>query len=822
MYVVSMRRLASLALVALFASLAHGRGARRDVDVAVPPGPPLEWIRAIPCPTPRGGPAVHTGGSLIKPGDGDTVAIRKGDNVKLPTTFGFVRILTWDLTSEVPWTPRKKKDGIATGGDIEPYPPAVNDASYWMTLAVFLRRWLHPGMTSAFEIRLHLMELGEIIRPAMSAAESEPWLKKLVEDMEKQLGPLPKDPPTAPAGATPEETMLLKFAARELSRGYPYDPELRFAPRLYVLGDDGLDLVVKCAKSNHSLLRRNAVAALGQYGLPRVPDEALKLYVDNDNDNVARARCVSILGRRYHRPAVKYFTDRLGAGKNEYFNVSVIYALGQIGDADAVTPIVGYARKFRNDPDVLWVALPALGRLRSDDAVKFLKEIRSDADRNTKSWDEEENNSRPDRPDVAGTKGQVIYQMALLALGMCDRAKNGDAKPEYVSAVLKAARAEAKPDPRIPDSLYTIGNFHPPALMLLMDALPSLGRDGMDFLEDLVRKEDPSADVALRTYGLELLPKDKAIPIAVKWTEGQNDTLRIYGLEFLDRAKAPDAEKIAASTLKRLSTTITRASTAGDKYHAVASARILGERGKGDVAILKTILERCGYLSAKAGETPPEVAAQPLIDALMESAKEGSKDLPKKVDALVDWAVEAKVNTRITKKNRADAEKYVSGLVKNLSAYKDTGNWDTMVRYTRRSVEIYVLGRQLEGDGDLDRFGSQPFEFRPVVPLAGALVMELGRTKDGKALEPLLGMLRDDRHPARAEVCLALGTLGLKEAAVDLVIALDAKDGFVRYCAYRALKAITGEDHFADWLYGDGSAIGPAIAKYQAWVNAHK
>jgi hypothetical protein len=75
---------------------------RRDVDVAIPPGTPLDWTRAIPLPTPRETPLIPTVGKLAPADPARTVATPRGFHHALPSSFGAIRILTWDLTSEVP------------------------------------------------------------------------------------------------------------------------------------------------------------------------------------------------------------------------------------------------------------------------------------------------------------------------------------------------------------------------------------------------------------------------------------------------------------------------------------------------------------------------------------------------------------------------------------------------------------------------------------------------------------------------------------------------------------------------------------------------
>ena len=101
------------------------------------------------------------------------------------------------------------------------------------------------------------------------------------------------------------------------------------------------------------------------------------------------------------------------------------------------------------------------------------------------------------------------------------------------------------------------------------------------------------------------------------------------------------------------------------------------------------------------------------------------------------------------------------------------------------------------------------------MPLLESVILELGRVKDEAAGHKLFALARLEGHPQRAIACLALGASGLKGAVLPLTEALGAGDGFVRLCAYEALKELTKEDHFADWLYGP-------LAERQAAIEAYR
>ena len=88
-------------------------------------------------------------------------------------------------------------------------------------------------------------------------------------------------------------------------------------------------------------------------------------------------------------------------------------------------------------------------------------------------------------------------------------------------------------------------------------------------------------------------------------------------------------------------------------------------------------------------------------------------------------------------------------------------------------------------------------------PLLEIACIELGRLGDPKAIETLIKILKSDASSGRAEAALALGAIAGREAIDALVAALeDPKDGWVRFCAYEALRKLSGQDHMCDWIFG--------------------
>lgn len=99
-------------------------------------------------------------------------------------------------------------------------------------------------------------------------------------------------------------------------------------------------------------------------------------------------------------------------------------------------------------------------------------------------------------------------------------------------------------------------------------------------------------------------------------------------------------------------------------------------------------------------------------------------------------------------------------------------------------------------------------------------VVELGRTGDPQGIAPLRRILEKADGPGRPEAATALGNFPVQEACDSLIWALEDDEPWVRYVAYRALRRIAGEDHFADWLLGKPEDRREAVQRWKAWRAA--
>jgi HEAT repeat protein len=99
--------------------------------------------------------------------------------------------------------------------------------------------------------------------------------------------------------------------------------------------------------------------------------------------------------------------------------------------------------------------------------------------------------------------------------------------------------------------------------------------------------------------------------------------------------------------------------------------------------------------------------------------------------------------------------------------------------------------------------------------------LALGKTGHDPAVPVLIGWLK--AGPIRGEAALALGGCAGTKAkeAVDALLQslVDPEDGWVRFCSYLALKHISKQDYFTDYIFGSPELIYAARAKYKEWFS---
>ncbi len=150
-----------------------------------------------------------------------------------------------------------------------------------------------------------------------------------------------------------------------------------------------------------------------------------------------------------------------------------------------------------------------------------------------------------------------------------------------------------------------------------------------------------------------------------------------------------------------------------------------------------------------------------------------------------------------------------------LSAFKS----DKLLEVTRACFSARAYAKR-QGNNDADITKSNISVYPPLLETA---ILELGRTGDAKAIDLFTSILKADMPNGSPEAALALGVHLNKEVVQTLIATLrDCTQGWTRFCAYRALKNLSGEDHFCDWIFGSKSVRESRIADYESWLKELK
>ncbi len=663
----------ALLLVLLFA--------RRDLDVGIPPGTPLEWNREFRQPVPTGGRGnVPTLDKKPAPNTTTSERPRANDDYIVASLYDYFRVTTVDIMAHIsvslPNTKGKvSQDDVATGGGFVMawnYPPEMPTELYWMAAMACLRQQLHPEIISWPESAAYCLELGEPAWHASTVSSGD-----LSTYLRKHLSDLPKAPPTVPKMKGAADQVIVRIAAVELSGGFPHGLDPSFSRRTLALGDDAFWPVVECARSPHTFLARNAVVVLSHYARPEAAEELIKLF-RTTQDPVIKVRALNGLVRRGGaKPLVPDLVKIAGDAKDEPMRALAIYSLGLIGDSAGLPPLKELAKRL--DDELFFTLTPALARLCDKETLLLIERAVGAKINGVDTV----NPAAPNGKD----KWRIIHQMAVIGLAMAGEQK-------FVDETLKR----------------TLDGFHPVVHFLAVEALASMG-----------------------DKGAETLRKKVIDPLA---------TEEIVRLEALRRLAA--MRKIGGPALKELALSTKGASTRGLALQQLATI---------EETITKEVCAQIiGDYAAGKGGTKPEDDFVVAVAAQI-GGRLGALKAPELIKA-VERAIVAKAFARREGKNETDITK----------------------------AEIKLHPALLE-----------------------ILLIELGRTGSATAAPVLIAMLTKPPFPqGRAEAAIALGNVGTKEG-IDVLLKVieDDPDGWVRMCGYRALKALTKQDHFCDWVFGD-------------------
>jgi HEAT repeat protein len=672
-----------------------------DIDVAVPPGTPLEWDKDLHQPVPTGwrakvpttdrAPEAGASGgnaAAAAPRKGATVATHAPLDFGVTNLYRYFGITTVDIVNhikvEAPGGGLYKEGDVATGGGSGVqwvYMPEHPTELVWTGVAGCLRSILHPELVSVPETVAYLCEVGETALPGTKCVQSP-----VGEKLKLLVTPVPEQFPPVRAGAGTFDSMVNRLVVVELTSGFPHALDPTFARRTLCLGERAYKAVLDSTRSNHTLLARNAVAILSNFKTPEAIDELRKLL--RSNDPVVRYRVLTGLGRVRDRASVPALIQGLTSA-DDVWRAACAYTLGMIGDPGAVDELMKVARSA-NDLDYLWSLLPAIARLagpKKEFEDFFTKmELAVLQGGLYKEPPTPPKNMVPPKPEPAGTKLQVVVEMCKLGLAA-------------------AGHAGARDQLKAKFQQHGVDGFYVPNQILLCNVLGRMN-DGRAILQQIVET-------------------------------AKNDRLAVQALLDL-REQAAENEWLKKQ--------------AGS--HRAAAVRALA---------LTELFER-----GEEHFVPVGGQAYVVGTALQLMGKTSTRN---KVDSAIAAATKA----------------------------HSSGMW------ARR-----------EGENILDIIKAKITICPPLLEIA---CIELGRLGDPKALETLIRILKSDATGGRAEAALALGAIAGREAIDALVAALeDPKDGWVRFCAYEALRKLSGQDHLCDWIFGQPGSRSRAVARYKDWA----
>ncbi len=782
-----------------------------DLDVAVPSGTPLEWKSALP--QRYVGP--ETPFSLTRSSDGGRYAaprvrpVVRGIGVQRPQ-----EILTLDFAGHLGLEPRdttKNPTGSATNE--RPYPPPDDVDLYWSTTVSLLQLLLHPKRVLRLEIEGRLLTLGEGALPGLEAAVSLGELADDVRALRATIGRAPPHPPDPIWVVDSMAAMMQRFVAQELCVARPYADDFEFAQRLLLLRDEIVPYVTPYLESDHSLARRNAAALLSMVDTPPAT-AALAQLLSTSKDPVVRLRAIHGLERQLARVASPALRAALAGDCDAIEAAALIRALGELGDVEAVPLLLVKEGPAAARGELLIERLAALVRIGPTpkrSAVEAFVAPWIDVGGAQAAWLDRRDPRPPepaDSPDPDDLRTRTVEQLARLVrarIAPDDSARQARA----LAPLLQAAPAGGRLDRY---SCESLGGVAPLNRFVFVDALGSLGSDGIEQLKRVVR--DVTCEPELRGEALQSLPMPDRLDVAagVALDAGIGMPLRLAALELLDSfadlRAVPAAEELGGV----VGLALRNRDDPVEHWRLLITVQALGRRNrlKSDelVALLRDATPR------------PSPSADPWLRQA-ESFVDGALRIGRKVEELRALArttllgLAPGVGFGPPALMGLDAE--VAWLVGQVDAVLDRPRSEPVRAAAIRSIasflEVFAARNSPIGSVRVDAFGQ--------VPLLETILMELARKADEPAIDALADVLRDRSHPARAIAAIALGATRRTSAAPPLLYALKDEEPFVRLCAWFGLKRLTGQEFFVDWLAGNAHDLEKGFQEWGGWLARH-
>lgn len=505
-----------------------------DTDVEVPAGLPFAWSRKLPRPavSQLGAVVVRRGAGGGQQGSVEVVGASGGGPPRPPQLAGSplaaAGVTTKDLPEHHPWvSPPRRRDSR------QPTPHF-----HWLAAAILLRPAIHPNALSPTLVAEHLIELAPpraLLRQALSRRPTAEVARAALLG----IGDPEDDEPRLEGGGNAYQQALYRLALRELIAGHPHDPGAPWAQPLLALGLEGLPPVLDASRSRHVLLRRRATAALAAFEDPRAQARLRELL--EDRDRVVRNRALHRLVVLRDREIVPELLRWLRKKEDPATQQLAIDALGRLGAQQALRPLRTYLGLRTRMADPLWVTLPAIARLATDNKslAKQLAKIQADHEAAPRRYRKIVDPRYEPPPAERRGKSSVIAEMALLA-----RASSQD--PLAIDEVLRRMSQGRGAGGSL------LRQFAPTNHYLLCDVLARLGARGHRRLRDLVASQRLPVPVrarALSRLDLALISGFlEALEQLGRWArEGDDGLLRYRAMLRLASDDADAAREVAAA-----------------------------------------------------------------------------------------------------------------------------------------------------------------------------------------------------------------------------------------------------------------------------------
>lgn len=767
-----------------------------DLDVAIPPGSPLDWGGSFPGYTPPDQPLFPvTRASEPDPQRTSAVGGRGAaaeSEVRFAQSFGLLRILTWDLSAHLPWITKPPRGPISGGGNGRPAPPRYGDPLYWVGLAPLLRLMLHPEVSSASETLAHLVELGDPLLPVLSASAAEPSLEPYLVRL-RELVTSGGGVPAGPLEGAPRARLFARFTLEECLRDEPYDPSGEFGKRMFLFHEEVEPWLASFARHPSLALRRNAVAALARYRT-RASASALASVAASERDPVTLLRALAALagfrGKLDEAPLVA----RGLAEPDPVLRAAWIGALGRMGARSAVSGLVelGEGALARGDSELLLSLLGALAQIpptaEHARVALFARRVQAEVHGEPSRWRAKGPRGAEvaDVPDPGDARAQWLEELALL-VQVAAEPLDAD-----LHRRLLALGRPAAADPRISSGAGTIdplAGLAPGARLLYLHVLAQIGELGQERLAALAL--DAGLESAQRGRALALTSYDRRSVLGLRLAADprQPPEVRIQALEVLRVDRHDGLDGPCQKLFDELLAAPALTAPATQRYLWTFALRQRTARGPLSREALFALWRSVRASPVLQRSLRQQVASR--LEALLQAVREGArgKKLEDEARAFLELA-RPFGPPREAREERAALE----ALLEELAELRKHANEEGFDDALRAAILLRLTGVAPP------TVASNGF-FEPSVPLEEEIVLALGRARDVAATELLLQLLRTPDSDLAGWSCLALGLSGERAAASELVPFLSAREPFVRLCAGEALQKLTGREFDYDWVY---------------------